>query len=429
MAKRIAGLSDKGVEALERKPNRYVVSDPELRGHYVRVPPDGPKVFAAVARTPCGKQVWAKIGTTSDLKIEQARERARQAIRRIKDGRPAFEPKPQSVAEVAENWLQRHVEKNKLRTGDEYRRVINRYILPKWKDRIFAELRRSDITALLDMVEDRHGARQADVVLTTLRSIASWLHKRDDSYTPPFARGMRRASREGRARILKDDEIRRLWFAADKIYPIGPLAQLLLLTAQRRQKLCALKWDDVQGAIWTIRTLPGEKGNAGTLKLPQLALDILQAQERVVDQPYVFGSRFGGPWDVSSTTKERIFEAEINRVAAEIVLKSSPQPDAARAEGHFKHALAVARQQKAKSWELRAAMSLAHLWRDQGKPQQARELLAPVYGWFTEGFDTLARGAQRLVWDFGKINSDTRFAVVRQSPACERPVKLLMQSN
>ena len=51
-------------------------------------------------------------------------------------------------------------------------------------------------------------------------------------------------------------------------------------------------------------------------------------------------------------------------------------------------ALAVARQQEAKSWELRAAMSLAGLWRDQGKVQQARELLAPVYGWFTEGFDT-----------------------------------------
>ena len=51
--------------------------------------------------------------------------------------------------------------------------------------------------------------------------------------------------------------------------------------------------------------------------------------------------------------------------------------------------LSVARQQQAKSWELRAAMSMARLWRDQGKPQQARELLAPVYGWFTEGFDTL----------------------------------------
>ena len=81
-------------------------------------------------------------------------------------------------------------------------------------------------------------------------------------------------------------------------------------------------------------------------------------------------------------------QAEINRVAGEIALLS-PEIDVAKAERYFEKALAVARQQQAKSWELRAAMSMARLWRDQGKPQQARELLAPVYGWFTEGFDTL----------------------------------------
>ena len=85
--------------------------------------------------------------------------------------------------------------------------------------------------------------------------------------------------------------------------------------------------------------------------------------------------------------KEKWFEAEVNRVAGEIELKS-PELDAAKAEGYFERALAVARQQQAKSWELRTAMSMAQLWRDQGKPQQAHELLAPVYGWFTEGFDT-----------------------------------------
>jgi predicted ATPase len=67
----------------------------------------------------------------------------------------------------------------------------------------------------------------------------------------------------------------------------------------------------------------------------------------------------------------------------------SPEPDAAKAEDHFKRALAVAHQQQAKSFELRASMSLARLWRDQGKAPQAREMLASVYGWFTEGFDTL----------------------------------------
>ena len=61
----------------------------------------------------------------------------------------------------------------------------------------------------------------------------------------------------------------------------------------------------------------------------------------------------------------------------------------AKAQAYFERALAVARQQQAKSWELRAAMSMARLWRDQGKRDEARDLLAPVYGWFTEGFDTL----------------------------------------
>ncbi len=81
-------------------------------------------------------------------------------------------------------------------------------------------------------------------------------------------------------------------------------------------------------------------------------------------------------------------QAEINRIAGEIALLS-PEQDASKVQSYFERALTVARQQDAKSWELRAAMSLARLWRDQGKPQQARELLAPVYGWFTEGFDTL----------------------------------------
>ena len=87
------------------------------------------------------------------------------------------------------------------------------------------------------------------------------------------------------------------------------------------------------------------------------------------------------------TTKETWYEAEVHRIAGEIALMS-PEPDAAKAEACFERALAVARQQQAKSWELRAAMSMARLWRDQGKRQQAHDLLAPIYGWFTEGFDT-----------------------------------------
>ena len=87
------------------------------------------------------------------------------------------------------------------------------------------------------------------------------------------------------------------------------------------------------------------------------------------------------------TTKETWCEADVLRTAGEIALMSHEE-DAAKAESYFERALSVARKQQAKSWELRAAMSLARLWRDQGKVQQARELLAPIYDWFTEGFDT-----------------------------------------
>jgi predicted ATPase len=87
------------------------------------------------------------------------------------------------------------------------------------------------------------------------------------------------------------------------------------------------------------------------------------------------------------TTKESWFEAEIKRVAGEIALLL-PNPDATKAEEYFEDALTVARQQQAKSWELRAAVSMARLWYDQGKRQQGHDLLAPVYAWFTEGFDT-----------------------------------------
>src|SRR5262249_32833639 len=85
------------------------------------------------------------------------------------------------------------------------------------------------------------------------------------------------------------------------------------------------------------------------------------------------------------TTKERWCEADISRIAGEIAL-ISPQRDAVKAEELFERALTVARQQQARSWELRAAISLARLWRDQGKGQQAHDLLAPVYDWFAEGF-------------------------------------------
>jgi class 3 adenylate cyclase/predicted ATPase len=101
-------------------------------------------------------------------------------------------------------------------------------------------------------------------------------------------------------------------------------------------------------------------------------------------------------------TKERWHEAELNRVAGEIALLGT-EPDVAKAEAYFARALEVARQQQAKAWELRAAMSMARLLCAQGNLGHARDILAPVYDWFTEGFGTPdLREAKLLLEELGQ---------------------------
>jgi predicted ATPase len=101
-------------------------------------------------------------------------------------------------------------------------------------------------------------------------------------------------------------------------------------------------------------------------------------------QPAVGLKQLAEAAHIIEVTQEREFEAELYRVSGELLTAGDP----AGAEDHYGRALAVARKQQAKFWELRASTSLARLWRDQGKRNEARELLAPIYGWFTEGFDT-----------------------------------------
>jgi predicted ATPase len=92
---------------------------------------------------------------------------------------------------------------------------------------------------------------------------------------------------------------------------------------------------------------------------------------------------------------------EVYRLQGELLLRQTV-PDAIQAETCFQQALTVARRQQAKSWELRTAISLSRLWQQQGKQAEAYDLLAPVYGWFTEGFDTAdLQEAKALLEDLG----------------------------
>ena len=141
-------------------------------------------------------------------------------------------------------------------------------------------------------------------------------------------------------------------------------------------------------AVESLASGVAEMRSTGTTLWTPLFLSYLALAQAKIGQ---FGQAWANIQDAKravETSKEKWSEAEIIRVAGEIALHGA-EPNATKAEAYFASALEIARKQKAKSWELRAAMSMARLLRSQGRPQRAQALLAPVYGWFTQGFDTL----------------------------------------
>jgi integrase len=299
-------LTDKGVNNLRPRPKGYAFPDPQMVGHYIRIRPSGSKSFVVVARDPYGKQIWHTIGNCDALRIEESRELARAARKRIKDGNPPVDPppvKPDTLKDVAENWFARVVMVKKFRTEPEIRRCLERYIYPRLADRDFVSIRRSDISSLLDHIEDHHGSRMADVVLGHVRNIATWFAGRNDDYVSPFtARNLRRYVHPARSRILDDTELKAVWKQAEVAGKFGSFLQLLLLTAQRSAKVVSMRWSDIdENGVWTIPSSEREKNTIGSVALPQMALDIIRQQPRVGKNPFIFAGRGNGCMDISKS--------------------------------------------------------------------------------------------------------------------------------
>ena len=341
-------LSDKGVAALKPRAKRYAYPDPELRGHWVRVSVSGVKSYVTVTRAPDGKQQWTTIGAANSMPIEEAREQARTVLQRVRAGLPAFEPKAETCGAVVDNWRKRHVEANGLRSAREINRLLDTHVLPIWKDREFTSIRRSDVAALLDHVEDHHSARQADYVLNIVRSIMNWFATRHDNYNPPIVRGMKRQRTATRARVLDDNELTAVWRAAESQGgAFATILRMCLLTAQRSRKVAAMKWTDLEGGVWTVSKEPREKDTGGALALPETALAIIEAQPRFASSSYVFPARgrsgpfcgfFGGktafdaklPDDMKSWTIH-----DLRRTARSLMARAGvPSENAERVMGH-----------------------------------------------------------------------------------------------
>lgn len=291
-------LTDLQVSKLKPKAKRYTHGDPVLPGHYVRVTPAGTKTYAAIVRNPAGKQELVTIGDVTTLPIAEARTRARIAMQRVKDGLPAFTPASVTFGAVAMEWRARKAEAEEFRSLPEIRRHLDQNILPKWKDLEVTSIGKTAISTLLDKIQDKNGARQADLCLTIIRQILRWHASRVDGYNPPMFLGQRRqsAKKQRRSRTLDDHEICRIWAAADKSGTYGAMIKVLLLTGQRLDKVVNMTWPDLldDETKWKIRTEHvREKPHGGTLQLPAPARSVLVELPRFTGNPFVFAGRKG----------------------------------------------------------------------------------------------------------------------------------------
>jgi integrase len=351
-------LTEEGVKKLKPPPHGKQLDyyDTGLSGLVLRLNYGGKKTWRALYYVPAvaksGKRKGQRISmpTTRELgrypilKLKEARDKARvfladpqQALAQTDVG---------SFHEVAENFIKRHVEKNGLRTQGDIERLLRKLVHPSWGHRPFRDIRRSDVIVLLDAIEDKHGARQADLVLAIIRSMMNWYATRNDDYTSPVVRGMHRynSKEHQRDRWLTDAEIKALWTACDR-GTFGAVVKMLLLTGQRRTKVQTMQWDDIADGVWSIRREKREKTNAGRLRLPQAALDIIAAQPRIAGNPHVFTGRGGRPFDSFAMRKVQMDATlafasrwvlhDLRRTCRKLMTRAKVRPDVAElALGH-----------------------------------------------------------------------------------------------
>jgi integrase len=339
-------LTDIGVAALKRRPQPYFFPDPALPKFGVRIRPSGEKAYYVITRDPYGKQRWVKVASTAEMDIETSREEARSIIARVKKGLTPREPppvQPESVEAVIKLWLERHVEKAKLRSAPELRRVAEKYVLPYWAEKDFTSIKRRDVVNLTDLIEGKHGPAMADVVTKQVRSIMNWFRdEREETYVPPPFSKKKRVPLEvrKRSRVLDDDELRRVWRAAEDAGAFGVLVKLLLSLAQRRDKVLTMRRSAISpDGTWTIPKAPREKGTPNSLLLPPLALGIVRSMRPIAGNDFVFAGNGDGHKAFNFARDKTAFDDacgvqnwrlhDCRRTARSLMSKAGVRPDVA----------------------------------------------------------------------------------------------------
>jgi integrase len=308
----MATLTDVGIRNMKPVAARREIADrtPLL---YLIVQPSGRRRFALRYRFNGSSR---KVTLQAGLSLAAARKLAADAAFDLERGidprehrkdakRKAAEARANTLAAICAEYLQRDA---KLRTIADRERLLRAHVLPVLGERPIASIKRGEIVRLLDKAEDRSGARTADIVLSILRRVCNWHAVRDETFIPPFVRGMRRKlpSESERSRVLNDDELRRVWIAAGAAGVFGALIRLLLLTGGRKSEITGLTWGEIKGGIWQLPAARNKAKQDLDRPLSAAALALIEAQPRFNGCPYVLTNDGRRPLDGLSRPKRAL---------------------------------------------------------------------------------------------------------------------------
>jgi integrase len=301
----MARLTDISVKNMKPGAARREIPDAGQRGLYVIVQPTGRKVYAVRYRF-AGKT--RKLTLQAGITLGAARREAADALYHVERGiDPAIKKQrardEQRAAQadtfqaVAEGFFRR--DGAKLRTARSWQRDLERLVIPVFGRRPIADIRRGDISRLLDDIEDNNGAAAADTVLAIVRRIMNWHATRSDDFRSPIVRGMTRwqTSEHARDRILNDDELCAIWRSAGDTDPFGYYLKFILLTAARPGEVAGMRIGELDGSAWTLPVARNKTKRDLTRPLSVAAQEVLAKTPHIAGSEFVFsatGGRLGG---------------------------------------------------------------------------------------------------------------------------------------
>jgi integrase len=295
-------LTDVAIRNLVAAESRREIPDGKVTGLYMIVQPSGAKSWALRYRV-LGKPKKLTIGPYPLVAVAEARRRATAALGDVAAGKdPAAEKTSARAAAraksddmvdaVANDFIKLYASRN-TRDWRETERILKKDVVSRWRGRRLGEIERKHVAKLLDEMIDRGAPVGANRVFAQLRKMCSWAVERGIIPSNPCLGISRPTTEAARDRALSDHELGMVWRCSGCLgSPFGPIVRSLILTAQRRDEVGGLVWDelDLDGALWTLPAVRSKNRREHTIPLAPLVVEILRAQRLFAGSPFLFSA-------------------------------------------------------------------------------------------------------------------------------------------